>query len=72
MAILFSREPTGSVGLGLFLIALIPFALSIFLTHFGLSLAAGTLTAVFLIWRRRPEIPHIDPRLVDEPPRDRP
>ena len=72
MTILDSRDPSGSVGLGLFLIALSPFALSIFLPHFGLSLAAGTLTALFLICRRRSPIPHIDPRLVDEPPRDRP
>ena len=75
MAMLYSRNPTGTVGLGLFVLALSPFALSIFLPHFdmflphfGGSVAAGALLAVVLA-RRRPQVPHIDPRSLDEPER---
>jgi hypothetical protein len=71
MAMSFSRNPTGSVELGLFLIALSPFALSIFLPHFGVAVAGGVAAAVFLAGRR-PQVPHIDPRSLDDPDRERP
>lgn len=68
---LFSGKPTGTVGLGLFIIALSAFALSIPATpHFGLGVAGGVLAARFLARRRLP-MPHIDPRQLDVPEGER-
>jgi hypothetical protein len=69
MGTLYDRNPTGSIGLGLFLIALSPFAFFMPLPHAIVSLVGGSLTAVFLARRRHP-VPHIDPRFLDDPDRD--
>ena len=70
MAIQFSRDPTGSVGLGLFLVALSSFALSTLAPLFGpsalVSVGGGALLAVVRS-RRRPRMLHIDPRHLDQP-----
>ena len=66
--IIFSRNPVGSVGLGLFLVGIGAFVYSAFDPAFGPvaipCIAGGALVAV-LLTRRRSRVPHIDPRQVD-------
>jgi len=66
--IIFSRNPTGKVSLGLFLLAISAFLYSIFDPLFGplaiVCIAAGGVVAAIL-WRRRPQTLHIDSRTVD-------
>jgi membrane-bound ClpP family serine protease len=66
--IIFSRNPIGSVGLGLFLLGISVFVYSIFDPLFGplaiACIATGAVVAAFLL-RRRPKTPHVDPRQPD-------
>jgi len=72
--ILSSRNPMGTVGIGLFLVALSAFVYGLFDPLFGpiamVCLAAGTGLGVILGWRR-PRALHVDPRLLDASGRDR-
>jgi len=73
--ITFIRTPTGKVGIGLFLVGIAAFLLSVFDPLFG-PLAAGCIAVgvlcAALLMRRRRQVPHIDPRdpsNADEAPR---
>lgn len=70
--IMFSRNPTGRIGVGLFLVGISAFLWSVFDALFGplalTCIGAGLLVAG-LLTLRRPQTPHIDPRLVDTPDR---
>jgi hypothetical protein len=66
--IMFSRNPTGRIGLGLFLLALSAFVYSIFDPLFG-PLAMGCIVAGVgvgvLLSRRRTTTLHIDPGTIE-------
>ena len=68
--IIFSRNPMGSVGVGLFLLGIAVFVYSAFDPTFRYvavpCIAGGTLVAV-LLRRRHPTVPHINPRQADTP-----
>jgi membrane-bound ClpP family serine protease len=63
--ITFSRNPTGTVGIGLFIVGIAAFVLSALHPLFGPlaggCIGAGVVCAVVLA-RRRTRVPHIDPR----------
>ena len=63
--IVFSRSPTGTIGVGLFILGVGAFVFSVVDPFFGplavACIAAGAVGAVFLARRRR-VVPHIDPR----------
>jgi membrane-bound ClpP family serine protease len=63
--IMFSRNPTGTIGLGLFVVAISAFLLSTLDPLFGPvavgCIVAGAVGAVIL-GRRRSSVPHISPQ----------
>jgi len=67
--IIFSRNPTGSIALGLFILGISAFLFSVLDPLFGpLALgciAAGAVVATLLL-RRHPKTPHIDRQSVGE------
>jgi hypothetical protein len=68
--ILFSKNPTGTVSLGLFLVGIAAFVLSA-VEPFFRPIAVGTVIGgagvAVLLWRRRPRRLSIDPRQPSTP-----
>jgi hypothetical protein len=64
--IMFSRNPTGTIRLGLVIVVISAFLLSTLDPLFGplavACIAAGAAGAVLLARRRKKVVPHIDPR----------
>ena len=66
--IMFSRNPIGSFGLGLFLLGIGIFVYSAFDPSFGpiaIPCIAGGAVVSLLLWRRPFNVPHIDARHAD-------
>jgi hypothetical protein len=66
--ITFVKNPTGKVGLGLFLLGIGAFAYSVVDPLFGpiaIACIGAGLVVAGLLSRRRPTVPHIGPRDAD-------
>jgi hypothetical protein len=67
--IMFSRSPTGKIGLGLFVVAISAFLTSVRdpeLGPFAVALIVAGVAVAILLRRRCPQVPHIDPRQADD------
>jgi membrane-bound ClpP family serine protease len=63
--IIFSRNPIGSVGVGLFLLGIAVFVYSAFdptFRYVAVPCIAGGAVVAMLLGRRHPTVPHINPR----------
>ena len=73
--IFVDRNTVGTVGLGLFLVAMGAFAYSVLDPVFGpiaFGCISGGAAVATLLFRRRQVIPHIDPRQADDSDRPPP